>query len=83
MLIEDLAEEDFSALLSDKILVKVSASLDNFSSEIDNAKEFLEATSQKQASIVLDAQKTAEKHAEITNKLSEASDKISALDLNP
>ena len=83
LLIEDLAEEDFSASLSDKILAKISASFDNFSLEIDSTKEFLEAMSQKQASIVLDAQKTAEKHTEITNKLSEASDKISALDLNP
>lgn len=83
LLIEDLAEEDFSALLSDKIVSKLMESIKNLRSGIDNAKDFLDTTSQKQASITVDAQKMVKKNIELTNKLTEVSDKVSALDLNP
>jgi hypothetical protein len=83
LLIEDLAEEDFSASLSDKIVTKITESIDVLRTEIDNAKEFLDATTQKQASITVDAQKAAEKNIELTNKLTEVSGKVSALDANP
>ena len=83
LLIKDLAEEDFSASLSDKIILKMTESINDLKSEIDNAKDFLEATSQKQASITVDAQKTAKKNIELMNKLSEVTDKVSAVDSNP
>ena len=57
LLIEDVVEKDFSASLSDKIVSKITESINDLKSEIDNAKDFLEATSQKQASITVDAQK--------------------------
>ena len=72
LLIEDLAEEDFSTSMLDKIVTKISASIDSLRSEIDNTKDFLDATSQKQALITVDAQKAAEKNIELMNKCWEA-----------
>ena len=83
LLIEDLAEEDFSTMLSDKISLKIGTAIDDLRSEINNAKEFLSATSQKQASITLETQQAADKSLELSNKLAETSDKLSSLEKNP
>jgi Ni,Fe-hydrogenase maturation factor len=38
LLVEDLAEEDFSTVLSDKISLKIGTAIDDLRSEISNAK---------------------------------------------
>ena len=65
MLIEDQVEEDFSTMLSNKISLKIGTAIDNLRSKINNTKEFLSATSQKQASITLKTQQAADKSLKI------------------
>jgi len=59
-LIRDLMEEDLSSSLADKIADKIATKLsqpiDNLNSSIASAKTFLDATSQKQATELLNLQ---------------------------
>ena len=56
-LIEDLAEEDFAASLSTKIITKIEKAMASISSEADSTKKFLSATTTQQAEATIVLQK--------------------------
>jgi endonuclease/exonuclease/phosphatase (EEP) superfamily protein YafD len=79
-LIQDLAEEDFSESLADKIANKISLKLNlpinNLCSSVATAKNFLNATLQKQATDLLTLQETAKQHEALSKSLADTSEKF-------
>jgi hypothetical protein len=74
-LIEDIAEEDFAASISDKIIAKIDDALSNLSADIDNTKKFLAATGTQQAESTLAFQEAVEIFSGNVDKLTLASNK--------
>jgi hypothetical protein len=74
-LIEDLAEEDFGASLSTKIISKIESAMTLINSEADNAKKFLSATTMQQAEATIVLQKAAQDFSSSADKLTQASTK--------
>jgi hypothetical protein len=79
-LIRDLADEEHAASLTDKIidqltnkLIKPISSLD---SAVTSAKNFLDATSQQQASDLLNLQESISKQSEFVKSLANSSEKV-------
>jgi hypothetical protein len=74
-LIKDLAEEDFAASLSTKIISKIESAMTSINSEADNAKKFLSATTMQQAEATIVLQKAGQDFSSSVNKLTQASTK--------
>jgi hypothetical protein len=74
-LIEDIAEEDFAASLSTKIISKFETALSSISSEVKSTKKFLSATTTQQAEAMIALQKTVEDFTSNVDKLTQASTK--------
>ena len=74
-LIEDLAEEDFAASLSTKIITKIEKAMASISSEADSAKKFLSATTTQQAEATIVLQKAVQDFSSSVDKLTQASTK--------
>jgi len=80
LLIEDNIEDSLSSALSSAIADKLLARIGNLPDELTRAKEFLDATSTKQASTVVQLNETATQHAATTLNLAEISSKLASID---
>ncbi|KIM76687.1 hypothetical protein PILCRDRAFT_91481 [Piloderma croceum F 1598] len=78
LIIDDNIEDSFSTSLSSAIADKLLARIGNVPDELNKAKEFLEATSTKQASTVVQLYKTATQHAATTSNLVKISTKLAS-----
>jgi hypothetical protein len=76
LIIEDNIEDSLSSALSSAIADKFLARIGNVPDELTRAKEFLEATSTKQASTVVQLHETATQHATTTTNLVEILTKL-------
>ena len=74
-LVEDLAEEDFAASLSTKIISKIETAMLSINSKADNAKNFLSATTMQQAEATITLQKATQDFSSSVDKLTQASTK--------
>ena len=74
-LIEDIAEEDFAASLSTKIISKFETALSSINNEVESTKKFLSATTTQQAEATIALQKTIEDFSSSIDKLTQASTK--------
>jgi hypothetical protein len=79
-LIEDIVEEELSVSLASKIADKIvhdlSPPIDDFKSSITKAKDFLNATSQKHASELLNLQELTKGNTDLSKSLADTSEKI-------
>jgi hypothetical protein len=78
-LIEDIAEEDFTASLSTKIISKFETALSLINSKVKSTKKFLSATTTQQAEATITLQKTIEDFSSNVDKLTQASTKAAEL----
>ena len=78
LIIDDDIEDSFSTNLSSAIADKLLARIGNVPDELNKAKEFLEATSTKQASTAVQLHETATQHATTTSNLVEISTKLAS-----
>jgi hypothetical protein len=74
-LIKDLAEEDFAASLSTKIITKIKTAMTSINSKVDSAKKFLSATTTQQAEAMIVLQKAIQDFSSSVDKLTQASTK--------
>jgi len=74
-LIEDIAEEDFAASLSAKIVSKFDTALLSINNEVENTKKFLSATTTQQAEATISLQKSVEDFKSNVDKLTQVSTK--------
>jgi hypothetical protein len=80
LIIEDNIEDSLSSTLSSAIADKFLERIGDIPNELTRAKEFLEATSTKQASTVVQLHETAIQHATTTTNLIEISTNLAATD---
>jgi hypothetical protein len=74
-LIKDIAEEDFAASLSTKIISKIETAMTLINSEVDSTKKFLSATTTQQAEAMITLQKAIQDFSNGIDKLTQASTK--------
>jgi hypothetical protein len=79
-LIRDLADEDLTSSVSDKIMDKIAIglrdSINKLSDSLDSAKNFLDAMSQQQASELLSLQDSIKQHSDLAKSLVDSSEKL-------
>jgi hypothetical protein len=77
---EDIAEEELlvslASKIADKIVHDLSPPIDDFKSSITKAKDFLDATSQKHASELLNLQELTKGNTDLSKSLADTSEKI-------
>jgi hypothetical protein len=78
LIIDENIKDSFSTALSSAIANKLLAHIGDIPDELNKAKEFLEATSTKQASTAVQLHKTAMQHATTTSNLIEISTKLAS-----
>jgi hypothetical protein len=80
LLLRDHADEEFSSTVSDSIIDKVIDKLiepvDKLNNSVIAAKDFLDATTQKQASELLSLQESIKQHADLVKSFTESSEKF-------
>jgi hypothetical protein len=81
LLIDDDIKDSLSSDISTAVANKLLAHLGNIPDELSRTKEFLEATSTKQANTVVQLQETATQHAATTANLIEISSKLTSADI--
>ena len=79
-LIHEQAEEDFTTLISDKLIDrlsnKLSQPIDKLSDSVTSAKNFLDATSQQQANELLTLQNTFKQYSDLSKSFVDSSEKL-------
>jgi len=79
-LIRDLAEEGLASSVSDKVAEKIvntlSETINKLSDSVTSAKNFLDATSQQQATELLSLQETSKQHSDLIKSLADSSEKL-------
>jgi hypothetical protein len=83
LLIDDNIKDSLSSDISTAVANKLCAHLGNITDELSRAKDFLEATSTKKASTVVQLHETATQHAATTANLIEISSKLASTEIPP